>query len=112
LGRNASCGFGFEEAHGFGIDAEPVGGSIFDERLGIDGPGEMHVQVSALGHTREESIEFEGAQLRGIEGTNGTLFARCRGDRVFGCGLSSGAGLSGGAYRRLRDRGDGKSEQK
>ncbi len=49
LRRNASRGgLGFEETHGLGIDAEDIGGGIFDEGFGVDGAGEVHVEVCAL----------------------------------------------------------------
>ena len=69
-------GSGFEEAHGFGIDAETVGGGVLDEGLGVDGAGEMHVKVSTLGHASEEGVEFERTLLCGVEGADGALFAR------------------------------------
>ena len=51
LRRNApGGGGGFEEAHGLGIDAEEIGGGVLDEGFGVDGAGEMHVEVGALGH--------------------------------------------------------------
>ncbi len=71
-------GFGFEEAHGLEIDAEEIGGSILNKGFGIDGAGEVHVEVSTLGHAGEKSGEFEWALFRGIEGTDDTLLAWSR----------------------------------
>ena len=65
-----------------GIDAEEIGGGVLDEGLGVDGAGEMHVEVGALGHAGEEGVEFERALLCGVEGADGALLAR-------GCGWES-----------------------
>ena len=66
----------------FGIDAETVGGGVLDEGLGVDGAGEMHVKIAALGHAREEGAEFERALL---------ALRRRRGWRAARCGVAAGA---------------------
>ena len=77
LWRDAAGGADiFCEAEGCGVDAEMVGGGVGDEGLGVDGATEMAVEISALGHAREEGMEFERVGFCGVEGADGAAF-RC-----------------------------------
>jgi len=69
----------FCEAEGGGVDAEQIGRSVFDEGFGIDGAGEMHVQVSAFGHAGEKGVELKRAAACDVEGTDGALLVRSDG---------------------------------
>jgi hypothetical protein len=56
-------------------DAEALLRRFGDEGFGIDGAGEMHVQVGAFGHRPEEGVELTGAEfLRGFERVLGVGF--------------------------------------
>ena len=75
LRRDAASGaVRFEEAEGGGVDAEMVGGGVFEEGLRVDGAGEMHVQVGALGHLLRKAWSARRALLCGVEGADGALF--------------------------------------
>src|SRR6266702_3610629 len=103
LRRETAGGRGrFEEAIGRGIDAENIGCAILDESLGVDGPGEVHVEVAALRHLGEERCELERARLRSIEGTDGALLL---------CGCNWLANAGGAFCRGLRGCGHSEAEE-
>ena len=63
--RRSGCGgmlrvvaVGLKKLRVAGSTQRLVGGGIGDEGLGIDGAGEMHVEVRALGHAAEEGVEL------------------------------------------------------
>ena len=60
-----------------GIDAEAVLDGFGEEGFGIDGTGEMHVQVCALRHGPEEAVQAAGAETPGsLEGAYGAVLGR------------------------------------
>ena len=66
--------FGFGEGERGGIDAELIFGGGANKGFGIDGAGEVTVQVGAFGHVGEEEFEFEGVGAGGFEGARGRQF--------------------------------------
>ena len=73
--------------------AKALAGGFSDEGFGVDGAGEMHVQVGTLGEGLEEGVEFAGAHFcGGIESAGGAGFAG--GER--GGGLDLSARTTGG----------------
>jgi hypothetical protein len=44
----------------FGVDAEVLLDGFGEEGFGVDGAGEMHVEVGALGEGLEEGVELAG----------------------------------------------------
>ncbi len=86
-----------------GGDAEAFARGFGDEGFGVDGAGEMHVQVGALGEGLEEGVEFAGAELcGGVEGAGGAGFA--------GGECGGGTGLRGRGGGTAEDRADEKVE--
>ena len=76
LGANTVPGSG--EREGDGVDAEALLDCFGEEGFGVDGAGEMHMEVGTLGHGGEEGIELGRAELFcGVEGTGGALLG-CR----------------------------------
>jgi len=86
LGRDApGDGVGLEEGVGVEVDAEAIDGGLLEEGFGVDGSGEVHVEVGALRHFGEEGVELEGGFAGGIEGCDGALGAGAAG-RLGPCG--------------------------
>ncbi len=52
------------EAEGLWVGAEVVGGGVPEKRLRIDRAGQMHVQIAALGHLHQKSLEVQRIRLR------------------------------------------------
>jgi len=71
------------EFEGVGIDAEALLCSLGEEGFGVDGAGEMHVEIGALGEGFEEGVELGCAGFFGV--LKGALCAgfrrRLRGER-------------------------------
>ncbi len=70
--------FGLGERERGGIDAELIFGCGANQGFGVNGAGEMHVQVGAFGHFGEEEFEFEGVGASGFEGARGFQFGGCK----------------------------------
>ncbi len=96
---------GWRQLEGFGVDAEFFVDGLGEEGLGVDGAGEMHVQVGALGKRLEEGVELTGAHGFGcFERAGGAGFAGSLRAAVI---LSCGFVLSdGGGERRGEDEGE------
>ena len=59
-----------------GIDAEALLDGLGEEGFGVDGAGEVHVEVGALGEGLEEGVELGGPRLwPRFEGAGGAGFA-------------------------------------
>src|SRR4029077_608834 len=101
LGRDAARHFlGFEECERGEIDAESVFGAGANPSFGVDGAGEVAVEVSAFGHAQEEVVKLERILADGFEGAGGALlgdsggFGGGRGG--WGWGGVGGGGEGGG----------------
>ena len=66
--------FGLGEGERGGIDAELIFGGGADEGFGVNGAGEVHVEVGALGHVGEEELELQGIGADGLEGARSASF--------------------------------------
>jgi hypothetical protein len=81
-GRDAGCGAissgGWNELEQGGVNTKALGDGFGDEGFCVDGAGEMHMEIGALGHGFEQGVEFTGAHaFGGVEGRGETGFAGC-----------------------------------
>ena len=99
--RRARREAGFGEGEFDGVHAEAVFGGILEEGFGVDGTGEMHVEIRAFGHALKPGMELERAGLAG--GGKGGLGAALGG----GCGGTLGGRADGeqgaGGERKQND---------
>ncbi len=92
-GNHVISARGMDEAEACGIDTEAVLGCLADECFGIDGAGEMDVEVGAFGEPQQKRIERGRAGAGGfVKGVGGAGF------RADGRG-----GTFGGLRRRRMD---------
>src|SRR5271157_4135820 len=59
------------------IHAEIVFGAVANPRFGVDGAGEVSVQVGAFGHSAEKFMQLERIRPRRLERARGATFAGC-----------------------------------
>ena len=103
-GRDEWLGAGRrDELEGIWVDAEVFLDGLGEKGFGVDGAGEMHVEVGALGEGLEEGIELAGAKsFGGVKGAGGAGFAEVG-------GVGGGLILCDGAVGQ-RGEGEGESD--
>ena len=91
-----------KEGKGSSVDAEMVFPGSADPRLGINGAGQVVVQVAALGHAVEEAVERKWSRpARLIKGASGAGFRR-----VGRCLSMARLGIAGQSGQQEKQRGD------